>query len=173
MLSIKNYTFFFLILLFSCGKAPYEVGGYAPNFKLYDVAGKPVSLEQYKGKAVVLHFWTDFCKSCRVEFPKLQEIYEATKTKNFELIAVNLGQPAKVSKTFQKDFDATFPMLVDEKNIMKDLYNIKVYPTNVFINPEGKIVRIIRAWTSQQQVEVFVAQQSGGVGETKREGKFK
>jgi peroxiredoxin len=93
-----------------------------------------------------------------VEFPKLQETYEATKSKDFELVAINLGQPAQVSEKFRQDFSATFPMLVDNKNIMQSLYGIKVYPTNVFINPEGKIVRVIRGWISQKQVEVLIAQ---------------
>lgn len=147
-----------LSLLLACGKLPHEVGGIAPDFALKDTAGKVVKLSDYKGKVVLVHFWTDFCKSCKVEFPKLQEIYSETKSKDFELLAINLGQSKNVSQKFKQDFAATFPMLVDTQNIMQTLYNIKVYPTNVFINPEGKIVRIRPAWVDKKTVEVFIAQ---------------
>ncbi|TAE11295.1 MAG: TlpA family protein disulfide reductase [Bacteroidetes bacterium] len=156
---MKRIVFSLLLIGFaSCGRMPQEVGGYAPDFKLLDTAGKPQTLAQYKGKVVLLHFWTDFCKSCKVEFPKLQETYEATKSKDFELVAINLGQSAQVSQSFRQEFSATFPMLADTKNIMQSLYGIKVYPTNVFIDPKGRVVRIIRGWISQKQVEVLIAQ---------------
>ncbi len=147
-----------LACLLACGKKPYEVGGIAPNFTLKDTEGKPHTLQKQQGKVVLVHFWTDFCKSCKVEFPKLQEIYAELKSPDFELLAINLGQNTSISKAFKKNYEATFQMLVDEKNIMKDLYGVEVYPTNVFINPSGKIVRIIRGWVDKKQVEVIIAQ---------------
>lgn len=147
-----------LTMCLACGKLPHEVGGTAPDFALKDTAGKVVKLSDYKGKAVLLHFWTDFCKSCKVEFPKIQEMHEDIKSNDFALVAVNLGQSKEISQKFQQEFGATFPMLIDSQNLIQTLYQVKVYPTNVFINPEGKIVRIIRGWTNKQTVEVFIAQ---------------
>lgn len=158
LLRMRFYYTLFLLALCACGKQAHEVGGLAPDFTLKDTAGKMQTFSQHKGKVILLHFWTDFCKSCKVEFPKLQEVYEALQGNDFELLAVNLGQEASVSQKFQQDYEATFPMWTDTKNIMKDLYHINVYPTNVFINPEGKIVRIIRGWVDKKQVAVLIAQ---------------
>ncbi|NJO03404.1 MAG: redoxin domain-containing protein, partial [Bacteroidia bacterium] len=118
---------------------------------LRDVAERPHQLSNYRGKAVMLHFWTDFCVSCRAEFPRIQDYYEELESDQFELIAVNIGQPARISETFHKDFKTTFPMLVDDQGFMADLYAIKAYPTNFFIDPQGKIVRVIRGWVDKNR----------------------
>jgi peroxiredoxin len=135
-----------------------QPGNLAPDFKIKDINQQTQSLSQYKGKVVLLHFWTDFCQSCRAEFPRMQAAYQALKSNDFELLAINIGQPSSVSKDFQKDFEVSFPMLVDIQKVTKDLYAINAFPTNYFINPEGKIIRRITGWLTKNQIEVIINQ---------------
>lgn len=165
MINTKNYSgilsiAFLLFLSFAaCNQIPgAKEGRLAPDFTFKDIHEIEHQLSAYRGKVVLVHFWTDWCNSCRAEFPRVQDIYADLKSDDFELLAVNVGQAASVSKTFQKDFEVTFPMLVDEQKISQDLYQIEGYPTNFFINPEGKIVRIITGWVPKKQVEVFIKQ---------------
>lgn len=143
----------------ACNPNPLGKGNTAPNFKLKNLNGKQIGLSDYRGKVVLLHFWTDFCKSCRAEFPKIQEYYSNLQGEDFEILAVNVGQPLTTSKKFQKDFETTFPMLADTEGVMNDLYAINnAFPTNYFIAPDGKIIRKIVGWIPEKQIEVFINQ---------------
>lgn len=133
-------------------------GKIAPDFRIPDLRDQAIQLSSLKGKVVLIHFWTDFCKSCRAEFPKIEEFYSSLKSKDFELLAINVGQSKATSLEFQKEFSASFPMLADTRGLTKDLYQIEAFPTNYFINPEGKIIRRITGWVDQKQVEVIIDQ---------------
>jgi peroxiredoxin len=157
--SINLYLLLLSLVWVACNNLPgTKPGNFAPDFKIKDINQETQSLAQYKGKVVLLHFWTDFCQSCRAEFPILQEAYQQLKSADFELIVINVGQPSKVSQDFSRDFKATFPMIADEQKITQDLYNLDTFPTNYFISPEGKIIRKIKGWLSKTQIEVIIRQ---------------
>ncbi|HAS43610.1 MAG TPA: hypothetical protein DCS93_24230 [Microscillaceae bacterium] len=131
----------------------------APAFTFENVAGKKQSLTDFKGKYVLLHFWTTACRSCRKDFPKIEEYYGEIKGKEFELVAINVGEGLKASEKFQKKFGLTFPMLGDVQGVTEDLYNLEAFPTNVFIAPDGKIIRtIVGPVIDKNQVEVVINQ---------------
>ncbi len=148
-------------LLLSCqnmvGNRP---GNIAPDFQLSDLLGKEHQLSQYKGKVIMLHFWTDWCNACRAEFPRVEDYYRELKSDQFELLAINVGQAEDISADFQKDFDISFPMLTDPNSLTQKIYRVQAYPTNYFIDPEGRIIRRITGWVDKQQVEVIIKQHS-------------
>jgi peroxiredoxin len=161
--TLKPYFigFFFLFLSNSCTDMPSATeGNTAPNFVLKNLQNQKIELSKYKGKVVMLHFWTDYCQACRVEFPRLEESYKALKSDKFEILAVNVGQSMAVSKDFQKSFDITFPLLTDTQKITEDLYNIEGFPTNYFIDPQGKVIRKFTGWVNKKQMEVIIHQHS-------------
>lgn len=167
---MKGYQFFailFLLNLSACSNLPgNKEGNIAIDFNLKDVGGKEYKLANYKGKLVMLHFWTDWCNSCRAEFPRVQDFYSELKNDDFELLAINVGQPRATSQEFQSLFNISFPMLVDDKGYTKDLFDLNAYPTNFFIAPDGKIIRIIKGWVDKKQVEVIINQHKPESGVT-------
>lgn len=148
---------FFFFLLNAC-QNNLKQGNQAPDFKILGLDEVQYQLSKYKGKVVLVHFWTDWCQSCRAEFPKIQAFYEDLKSDDFELLAINVGQPESSSQDFKESFDVTFPMLTDVNGITQDLYKIKAFPTNYFVDTEGKIIRKIVGWVDKKQVEVIVNQ---------------
>ncbi len=52
-----------------------KVGAMAPNFTLPMLNGQKVSLSDYRGKPVLLNFWSTDCASCLIEMPDLQRVY--------------------------------------------------------------------------------------------------
>lgn len=144
-----------------CANKPTDKGQPAPDFTLSDLAQKTYSPQNYKDRVLILHFWTDFCKSCREEFPRMQEAYQdLKKEKNlpFEFLAINLGQSKKIVEKFKNDFEVEFPMLIDEKKITEKLYDIQTFPTNYIINSKGKIARKLKGWLSKNQIEMLIKQ---------------
>jgi peroxiredoxin len=156
---LKYFSYLIISLfLVACQATGIQKGNTAPDFTLKNTKNQNIQLSKLKGKVVLIHFWNDKCKSCRAEFPKIQALYEDLQGEDFELLAVNIGQKEKISLDFEREFQATFPMLIDNQAITRDVYRVETYPTNFFINPEGKIIRRTTGWVNKRQVEVIIQQ---------------
>ena len=140
-------------LFFSCGKSGPAPGETAPEITLTNLAGETVNLSDYRGKLVLLHFWTDWCDACRQEFPLMQEYYQELAGEEFELLAVNVGQEVSVSQTFHQDFNVTFPMCADVEMGVSNIYGVEQFPTNYLINPDGVIARRVVGWVDRTFIE--------------------
>ena len=74
----KNYTSSTKVVDNSnlSGKNNNQSENLAPNFTLLDTEGNNVSLSDYKGKVVIINFWTTWCGPCRYEIPDLVQLYD-------------------------------------------------------------------------------------------------
>jgi peroxiredoxin len=153
--NMKNYILLIIApLLIFCSRHKHSVdqGDEAPVFSTTDYSGATLSLESLRGKRILLHFWADWCSECRAEFPKLESVYQDLKDKNFEIIAVNVGQSQDHVTSFVKEYKLTFPMLVDEQSVIAKQYGIRGLPTNFFINPDLTVHKMIIGWVDEKQV---------------------
>lgn len=121
-----------------------EIGQKAPNFELMSLDGETFKLSDYTGQMVMLNFWASWCPPCRVEMPHMETYYQEFKEEhNIEILAVNMttlerGNKDKVPEFVDKH-GLTFPILMDEKGDVKDLYDVMVYPTTYIVNAKGII----------------------------------
>ena len=72
-----------VLLLFACDSDRLAKGNQAPDFKLKSIDASDFKLSDYRGKVVLVHFWTDWCASCRAEFPRIQYFYSELKSDDF------------------------------------------------------------------------------------------
>ena len=124
-----------------------EEGNMAPDFTLYNLDGKPLTLSDLKGKRVVLNFWTTWCPPCRAEMPHMQEYYEKYKKEdNVEIVGVNLTYDReKVERVeqFLKSFNITFPIVLEPDGSVASQYKIITIPSTFMIDTEGRIQKQI------------------------------
>jgi peroxiredoxin len=147
------------VITLSCqNKEGMPQGETVPDFETYNVKGEKVKISDYKGKVVMLYFWADFCPTCKKEFPATDEYYQKLDKNNFELLAVNVGQPKKSSDLFYEKYKPAFPMLLDTAGQISKAFEVKELPTNYFITPDGKIARRIIGYVGENQVQVMINQ---------------
>lgn len=152
-----------LLLLVGCGPAGGSArrGEIAPDFALRNLAGEEVHLSNYRGTVVVVHFWTTWCPSCRVEMPELQKAQSSMGQKRLTILAVNLAwqddrrEVARVAS----DLGLTFPILLDEDGqVTVTDYRVSVLPTSVFVDTEGRIYQVQVGPMTQAFVERIVGE---------------
>jgi cytochrome c biogenesis protein CcmG/thiol:disulfide interchange protein DsbE len=131
-----------LIVAVSAGcekKVPQEPGR-APNFVLKDIHGKEHKLSDYRGKVVLLDFWATWCGPCRLSIPDLNEIEARFKDRDFALLAISVNDSISTLKSFIKENDVAFTVLVNDRHIER-LYDVISIPTTFLIDKDGKIVK--------------------------------
>lgn len=112
----------------------------APDFTLRDMDGREHRLSQYRGKGVLLNFWATWCPPCVEELPSLQRLQEHSKTKNFVVLTVDVGEPAELIKPFLDKVSANnLIVLLDLEGKAHKEWNVYVFPTTFLIDTEGKI----------------------------------
>ena len=63
-----------------------------PQISGTDLAGKPLTLAQFKGKVIVLNFWASWCPPCRAEAPALEQVYTDTKSLGVQFVGVDIRE---------------------------------------------------------------------------------
>ena len=67
-------------------KAPLKI----PALDFHDAGGKPVTLEQFRGRTVLLNLWATWCVPCRKEMPSLDALEAKLGGPDFQVVAINI-----------------------------------------------------------------------------------
>jgi len=122
----------------------------APDFTLADLEGNWVSMNQFKGKVVLLNFWGTWCGPCRREIPDFVKLSEKYKDDGLEIVGVTLtsGPPKRIS-SFADQWGINYTLLTDidgnETQSVTALYGqvtgrrISGVPTTFLIDRDGYI----------------------------------
>ena len=110
-----------------------------PPFALPDVTGKPVRLEDYRGKVTLVNFWASWCEPCRAEFPHMASLYKELDRKDFDIAAISDDVSDSKMRAFVAEFRPPFPILVGRGN-MKAVYHYRGLPYSVLLDKQGRII---------------------------------
>lgn len=114
----------------------------APSITITTLDGEDVTLEDYRGKKILLNFWATWCPPCRKEMPDMQRLYEENHDDDFIVLAVNMTNTEKKRSDvarFVEQYQLSFPILMDENGKVAQQYEILSYPTSFFIDSDGVI----------------------------------
>lgn len=126
-------------------------GAIAAAFSTMDISNRPIGLADYKGKYLLLDFWASWCLPCRKGNPHLKELYARYKDKGFEVIGVasDDARPDAWKAAVAKDGLPWRHVLsglkivkgnYDHSEDILEKYNVGSLPTQIFIDPSGKII---------------------------------
>ena len=111
---------------------------------LSDLDNKPVALERYKGKPLIVNFWARWCGPCRAEIPELIKFRNTHKGK-VEVLGIGIEDNAEPAKEFAKAYDMDYPVFVAKDQgipLMQALGNTKAgLPYTLFIDRNGQVIQ--------------------------------
>lgn len=129
-------------------------GYYAPDFTLEDVKGQTQSLSDYRGKYLLLNFWAIWCPPCKAEMPDLDQ-FHMENSDQIAVLGVELGSKASEVRQFVSKGQYQYPILLDTKNKIGKVYRISAVPTTYIINPEGKILHMLRGAVNKETLQLI------------------
>ncbi len=117
----------------------FGLGTQMPDFEIADIYGNTYGLYDLleEKQAVMLNFWFVSCYYCQLEFPYIQDAYEAYGDK-VEILALNPFDPSEAINGLATDLALTFPM-IQEKIGLDDAFQVSGYPTTVIIDRYGVV----------------------------------
>ena len=127
----------------------------APNFRLTDLAGKPVELGALRGKVVILDFWATWCPPCREEIPHFISLYNAYRSKGFEMVGLSVGEEPDAVKQFVQKNGINYPVAIANDQVERAFGGIRGIPTTFVLDKKG---RIVKKYVGFQDKKVFERQ---------------
>jgi len=121
----------------------FKVGEAAPNFSLTDLNGQVISLEQLRGKVIVLGLF-HICEPCLIQSTNLQRVHEATKGQSVAVVGVNSsGDSRSDVMEFIQGFPmkVTYPYLLDPEKTTDKLYGGGKFIPNVYVIDQRGLIR--------------------------------
>ena len=71
---------------------PMPAADMAPEINVIDMNGERRTLEDLKGKFVLVNFWATWCEPCKEEMPSLNRLQANQKLKNLKIYPINIGK---------------------------------------------------------------------------------
>jgi len=112
----------------------------APDFVLQDLSGQRVSLADYRGKKVLLHFFATWCGVCRLELPSLRSLANHLGPDEALLAIVEDSSDVEAVRRYAHEHDLDYRILLGSPEVIR-AYRVNVFPTNYFLNGDGSIDR--------------------------------
>ena len=119
----------------------------APNFEMNDLNGQKVSLDDFKGKYLLIDFWAGWCVPCIKQLPELKSLYNKYKNQGFEVLGVSFDENREEWKksVINHEIQNWRQVFVGMENIgtkgsLSEEYHIQPIPAYILIDKEGYIV---------------------------------
>ncbi|HEX7541357.1 MAG TPA: TlpA disulfide reductase family protein, partial [Anaerolineales bacterium] len=128
----------------------------APQLALTNLQGNPVSIEDYRGKVILVNNWATWCPPCKTEMPELQAYFTAHASEGFVVVAIESGEPADQVASFVKEYGMSFPVWLDPQGKALENFQNWNLPSSYVIDRD-EIVRL--SWTgaiNQPTLEQYV-----------------
>ena len=139
-------------LIEAAGFSVVEPAKTAPAFTLNDHQGKPLSIQDQRGKVLLINFWATWCPPCIHEMPLMDQLFLSMKGQPFSLWALNVQEAQDDVVNFLQSRDFHFPVLLDAEGKAIGSYQVKGLPSSYLVDCSGNLIGAITgvlAWTDQ------------------------
>jgi peroxiredoxin len=143
---------------------------FAPDFAFTSSEGEHITLEDLRGKVVLLDFWGTWCPPCVESVPELRNLYKRySKEGTFTIIGISSDNDEQEWRDFTAKNKMVWPQYRDENHQILRAYGIRAFPTYILIDHEG-IVRfssIGLSWQRAASLDMAIEKQVKIVAKSK------
>lgn len=118
--------------------------GPAPPISELDSTGQPVSLQDYRGKPMLLYFWATWCPICRLEHGAISSLAEDHAVLS---VALQSGSVDEIHAHMQ-EHEASYRFINDPDGVLASRYGIRGVPTSILIDADGNMRTILSGYTT-------------------------
>jgi cytochrome c biogenesis protein CcmG, thiol:disulfide interchange protein DsbE len=140
-----------------------QVGKRAPGFTSWDLGGRRVSLDEFRGKPVLLTFWATWCTACQDELPALQKIGNQYRSSGLTILAVDYRETdtARMSQ-FLAGLHVNMEAVVDPQGSIAGAFGVDLgLPVNVWLDRSHVVSRIMVGAQPASSLDAAAAQLAG------------
>ena len=119
------------------------LGKPVPDFSATDLNGKPISLQEYHGKVVLLDFWAVWNSFCIGDILNLKKIYDTYKDEGFDIIGVSLDTDEAKLRNFLKENNIPWRQIFtgqERQCPLAQQSDVRSIPTRWLIDRDGKLI---------------------------------
>ncbi len=158
ILGVMIYGLFFAS---APGKIPSaQIGKKAHPFSVETFSGQKISLEDLRGKPVILNFWASWCVSCRQEAHILEKAHQTYTPQGAVFIGIAINDTREASLSFIRRYGKTYFLAPDDKTGSISLdYGVTAVPETFLIDGQGFIVKKVLGAVDWKTLEVFINSQ--------------
>ena len=106
-------------------------------------SGKKISLNDYRGKVVLIDFWASWCGPCRASLPNYNKLRNKLRASdigdNFEVLAINVDGSTEDAMRLLKQYEFDFTVLEERSGKSQRDYDLLAMPTSFLIDQQGII----------------------------------
>lgn len=119
---------------------PFQGNPNPPALDLASLNGPRYSLDQLKGRVVLINFWTTWCPPCVHEMPSLQLLSEQFSPEQFLVLGVNMAETTEqINRFITEKVAVDFPILLDQDGAALKRWKVFAFPTTYVLDKVGKI----------------------------------
>jgi peroxiredoxin len=133
---------------------PHKRGARAPAFTLADTSGKKVSLEDFRGRWVLINFWSTWCGPCRAEIPFLKK-WSTEFVAKLTIVGLSVDDKEEDLKNFLAKEQLSYPVLLAGQlhESVPSAYNVHGIPMNVLVDPDGWVAYVDYGFRAHSRLE--------------------
>jgi cytochrome c biogenesis protein CcmG/thiol:disulfide interchange protein DsbE len=118
-------------------------GARAIPFELKSIDGKPVGLENFRGRPLIMNFFASWCDPCRDEMPLINELASKAAKDNYSVLGIAVEDSRAAVTEFAKENKLVFSIALDLNSTVKRAYRIFGPPATFFIDGQGIIRDVV------------------------------
>jgi cytochrome c biogenesis protein CcmG, thiol:disulfide interchange protein DsbE len=158
----RVWIFFVLIAILLGGYCMRDasLGRPAPEFSLLESSGGRIDLASYRGRPVLLVFWTTSCSICQHELPVLSRMAPEFASKGISVVAIHLGGRDE-ARDYMNSNHIDLTSVADPEGEAGRAYHVTGVPKLVLIGSDGRVLRVSSGWTDASVLRQWIEKAAG------------
>lgn len=127
----------------------------APELRAQDLTGATQTLDDYRGKVVLLNFWASWCPPCLREMPSMERLRIRMEGRPLAIVALDSAETVEEVKAFLSRMKLGFSVLLDPDGSNTRRWKVFALPTTFLLDASGRVRHVLTGPTEWDEGEAL------------------